>query len=90
MGLAKYYKVSGRAQGVFFRASTRDKALQLGLSGWVRNMPNGGVELLACGEESSLTELENWLWQGPRHARVSGVLVREAEPLDFHGFEVRY
>ena len=65
--------VSGRVQGVFFRASTQEVASRLGIVGYARNLPDGRVEVLACGEESALRELEAWLWEGPRYAEVSGV-----------------
>ncbi|MEA1888261.1 MAG: acylphosphatase [Pseudomonadota bacterium] len=85
------FTVSGRVQGVFFRASTRDKAQQLGLSGWVRNLHTGHVELVAYGAQKSLEELKQWLWQGPKFAKVKGV---ESEflsdiAIDVQGFEVR-
>lgn len=90
MSSCRHYKVSGLVQGVFYRAATRDKANELGLSGWVRNMPDGSVELVARGSEALLDELQSWLWQGPRHAQVTEVAVREAEAESFNGFEVRY
>jgi len=65
--------VSGRVQGVFFRASTRDRAEALGLSGHARNLPDGRVEVLACGSPAALDELEAWLWDGPSQARVDSV-----------------
>ena len=65
--------VSGRVQGVFFRASTRDQALALGVSGHARNLPDGRVEVLACGEAGAVTALCAWLQQGPPQARVSEV-----------------
>lgn len=71
--------VSGRVQGVFYRASTRAQALTLGLSGFARNLDDGRVEVLACGDLKALKELESWLWQGPPGARVSDV-VTSLEP----------
>jgi acylphosphatase len=65
--------VSGRVQGVFFRSSTQDQANQLGLSGWVRNLPDGRVEVLAQGNPDAIEELHSWLELGPRHASVSDV-----------------
>ena len=65
--------VSGRVQGVFFRASARDEARRLGLTGHARNLDDGSVEVVACGEESSLAQLERWLHTGPPHARVASV-----------------
>ncbi len=65
--------VSGRVQGVFYRASTRQKALELGICGWALNLPDGSVEVVACGEEASLERLLAWLEVGPPHARVEKV-----------------
>ncbi len=72
--LCKRYRVSGHVQGVFFRAATQEQARRLGLKGWVRNMPNGDVELLAWGDAEGLHELAAWLWQGPPMARVKKVV----------------
>ena len=66
--------VSGRVQGVFFRAATRNKAVELGLQGRARNLPDGRVEVIACGSEDRLSRLREWLWEGPTHARVSDVV----------------
>ncbi|MBS1221486.1 MAG: acylphosphatase [Proteobacteria bacterium] len=65
--------VSGRVQGVGFRYATADQALNLGVTGHVRNLPDRRVEVLACGEERAVNALRNWLWQGPGLARVSDV-----------------
>ena len=65
--------VSGRVQGVFFRASARQQAERLGVSGYARNLPNGGVEVLACGEQSMVDALREWLWTGPPAARITDV-----------------
>lgn len=71
------YVVSGRVQGVFFRASARQEAQRLGLTGWVRNLPDGRVEVLACGEQASLDQFREWLREGPPDAHVESV---EEEP----------
>lgn len=68
-----FFRVSGQVQGVFYRASTQQRARALGLTGWVRNTEDGNVELLACGTSAQLEVLERWLWQGPPAARVSQV-----------------
>lgn len=82
--------VSGQVQGVFFRASTRDEARRLGLTGWVRNLPDGRVEVLACGERPALDTLVEWLHEGPPHANVSGVEVEwQDHDAGQAGFEVR-
>jgi acylphosphatase len=65
--------VSGRVQGVFFRAHTRQKALTLGLSGRARNLPDGRVEVLVTGPPERVAALCEWLWEGPPMARVEGV-----------------
>ena len=65
--------VSGRVQGVFYRASTREQALRLGLSGHAKNRFDGCVEVLASGEAEALDALERWLLQGPPAARVEAV-----------------
>jgi acylphosphatase len=73
MSRCKRCYISGRVQGVFFRASTQQKANALGLSGYASNLSDGRVEVLACGPEASLAELESWLWEGPPAAQVSDV-----------------
>lgn len=78
--------VSGRVQGVFFRASTREQALALGLTGFARNLSDGRVEVVACGEAAALEQLIDWLHQGPPEAQVSHVAVEEAPPEEFRGF----
>jgi len=66
--------ISGRVQGVWFRASTREQAVRLGVNGYARNLADGRVEVLACGDEEALSQLQEWLWQGPRGARVDQVV----------------
>lgn len=83
------YLVSGRVQGVYFRGSTVERARQLGLDGWARNLPDGRVEVVAAGEEGRLAELASWLWRGPVAARVDGVEVEEWTQAVSGGFSVR-
>jgi acylphosphatase len=71
-------RVSGRVQGVWFRATTQQQAQRLGLTGSARNLPDGSVEVMACGEVVALAALREWLWQGPELARVTEV---SCEPL---------
>lgn len=78
MACARFF-VSGRVQGVFFRAATRERALQLGLAGHARNLADGRVEVVASGDAGSLAELDAWLHHGPPAARVESVQ-REALP----------
>jgi acylphosphatase len=78
--------VSGRVQGVWFRAATREEARRHGITGYARNLADGRVEVLACGAPDALDGLEKWLWQGPSAARVKGVdreEVDETAPADF-------
>ena len=75
---AARFLVSGKVQGVCFRAGTRDQALKLGIQGEAINLPDGRVEVRAKGEAASLDALENWLRHGPPMARVDGV---QREPM---------
>jgi acylphosphatase len=68
--------VRGRVQGVFFRASVQREARRLGLTGWVKNHPDGSVEFVAEGEEQELKELFGWAQRGPSAARVDRVDTR--------------
>ncbi len=83
--------VEGYVQGVFYRAYTEKKARQLQVFGWVRNRPNGTVEILAEGEESRVAELIRWCHTGPPGATVTRVQVEE-EPFqgEFRGFDIVY
>lgn len=78
--ICRRYLVSGRVQGVFYRASAQRYAQSMGLSGWVRNLRDGRVELLACGEASVLAELEKWLEIGPEYAKVTNIEVIMENP----------
>jgi len=82
------FLVSGRVQGVWFRAATRERALALQLQGVARNLRDGSVEVLATGADENLDALEKWLWQGPPLAKVSAV---QRQPLEagaaYTGFE---
>jgi acylphosphatase len=80
--------VSGRVQGVGFRYAAADQALNLGVTGYVRNLPDRRVEVLACGEERAVNALRNWLWQGPQLARVSDVRSETLPYQDFHDFRI--
>ena len=83
--------VSGGVQGVFYRASARARALELGIAGHARNRPDGSVEVLANGPAQALDELERWLRQGPPAARVDAVIREDLAEQDLldqdrHGF----
>lgn len=66
----RLFLIEGRVQGVFFRESTRRAAQPLGITGYAKNMEDGSVQVLACGEPGSLNRLAEWLNQGPPMARV--------------------
>ena len=75
--IARRCFVSGHVQGVFFRASTRQRANELGLSGYAINLADGRVEVLAVGEPPAVHQLVEWLHRGPPAARVTRVEVQE-------------
>ena len=79
MTICKRCRVSGKVQGVFFRASTREKAQSLQLTGHAKNLEDGSVEVIACGAAANVEALLEWLWEGPRMARVDAV---DAEDID--------
>lgn len=76
MTVARRCIVTGRVQGVFFRASTARKAAELGVAGTARNLPDGTVEVLACGSDQAVADLCEWLHEGPPAARVDDVEIR--------------
>ena len=73
--------VTGRVQGVGFRWYTREKANDLGLTGWVRNLHDGRVETAFQGDPALVAEMETWLWKGAPAARVVGVTLSEEAPV---------
>jgi acylphosphatase len=78
--------VSGRVQGVYFRAAAAAEASRLALRGFAKNLPDGRVEVVASGDLEALGELTAWLWRGPATARVDGVAVEQWDgpvPSDF-------
>lgn len=72
--IAKHYLVTGRVQRVYFRQSTLAEARRLGITGWVRNLPDGQVEAVACGEAAAMQQFEAWIRVGPPQARVDKVV----------------
>jgi len=84
------FLVSGRVQGVWFRAATRERALALQLQGVATNLADGSVEVVAVGADDALDALEKWLWQGPPLAKVSEVRRQPLEAgVDYQGFATR-
>jgi acylphosphatase len=86
--LSARFLVSGRVQGVCYRASTREQALGLGLMGYAKNLPDGRVEVLASGTAEALDRLERWLYRGPDGARVDAVTREEVTAEHLHGFHI--
>ncbi len=78
--VARRCLVAGRVQGVFFRASTRARAQQLGVTGHARNLADGRVEVLACGSAAAVQALCEWLWEGPPAAHVTAVDIQTLAP----------
>ncbi len=82
--------ISGIVQGVFFRSSTKDKAEELGITGWVRNLPDGRVEAVFEGDKENVEKMVEWCRNGPEYARVSGVeVIPEQYRGEFSGFLMR-
>jgi len=87
---AVYLEISGRVQGVYYRASMLQEAQKLGLTGWVMNRSDGSVEAMAEGNKTKLEELITWCRQGPQGARVAGVAEQwRSATNSFVGFAIR-
>ncbi|HEX7802966.1 MAG TPA: acylphosphatase [Pseudoxanthomonas sp.] len=85
---ASRFWVSGKVQGVFFRASTRQQALRLGLSGSARNLDDGRVEVIAAGQKEPLEALARWLREGPPAAEVAEIVREDWEGPVLPGFRI--
>jgi len=82
--------ISGMVQGVFFRYSTRDRAQELKINGWVRNLPDGKVEAVFEGEKENIQQMIDWCHHGPDGAAVSNVdVAREGPSGEYSGFEIK-
>ena len=88
--IARHVTVTGRVQGVFFRAWTREQAEQLGVTGWVRNCPDGRVDAHIEGEDEAVNQLIERLRRGPPAAQIADVRVWNVELCDFDDFDVRH
>lgn len=87
--MCERFVVSGRVQGVFFRASAQQRARELGLTGYAKNLPDGRVEALACGPAPAVDAFAAWLHQGPPRARVQAVTrTHAADPGPYPDFRV--
>lgn len=76
--ICKKCLVSGRVQGVFYRGTAKQRARELGVRGYARNLPDGRVEVLACGEREAVQTFVDWLWTGSSASRVTAVEVADA------------
>lgn len=90
MTTARHVRVSGRVQGVFYRAWTAEQARDLGVAGWVRNCPDGSVEALLEGTAEAVANLVERMRHGPPAARVGDVMVEPATPTGASGFAIRH
>jgi acylphosphatase len=88
--IARHLSISGRVQGVFFRAWAREQAEALGIRGWVRNTPDGHVEAHVEGDPAAVEQMVERLCGGPPAARIDAVRVWDVDTFDFDGFEVRH
>jgi acylphosphatase len=88
--VARFVRVTGLVQGVFFRAWAAEQALDLGVTGWIRNAPDGSVEAHLEGERWAVQQLVDLLHRGPPSARVSNISVEDAEIERAEQFEVRH
>ena len=86
---ARHWFIAGRVQGVWFRFFVQDKAAELGLAGWVRNLADGRVEVYAVGSPARLDQLAGALHMGPRMADVRSVEARNEEPENLTSFAIR-
>jgi acylphosphatase len=87
--VARHVSITGRVQGVFFRAWLREQANALGVTGWVRNCPDGRVDTHIEGEEAAVERLIERLHKGPPSAQVEDVHLWDVELFDYDDFEVR-
>lgn len=86
--ISKHFLVTGKVQGVWFRANTKKEADRLGLSGWVRNLPDGRVEAMICGAPQQVGQMEAWLQHGPELARVDQLQVEALPWRDYADFRI--
>ena len=88
--MSVHVRVSGRVQGVYYRAYTRDRAKSLGINGWVRNIPGGGVEAVLEGERRQVGEMLRAMKSGPAGSVVLGMELSEIEAKGYNDFEIKY
>jgi acylphosphatase len=80
--------IEGEVQGVFYRATAKEIADKIGVTGWIKNTREGNVEVMVTGDETSVQKFINWCWQGPKKAGVTNVTVTKKEEKTFTNFSV--
>jgi len=80
--------ISGKVQGVFFRASAKDEADKLGITGWVKNTFDGNVEIMATGNKILMDQFVAWCKHGPKRAVVASIIIIEKDETEFEEFSV--
>ena len=88
MNVSYIAHVKGKVQGVFFRASSQQQAIEYGLSGYARNLADGEVEVLVCGEENNVNRMLEWLNHGPPQAEVEEVKAQKVAWQDHNHFSI--
>ena len=81
--------IKGKVQGVYYRASAKEKANELGIKGWIKNTPRGHVEVMASGSKEQLEKFMEWCRQGPKYADVSDMIVTKVEQENFNDFSIK-
>jgi acylphosphatase len=87
--LGRSIRVNGKVQGVYFRQSAKEKSIELGINGWVRNEEDGSVYMEVCGNLESLDKLTEWVKDGPQQAQVTSVVTEDIQFIEFHNFMIR-
>ena len=80
--------IKGKVQGVFYRATAREKAEEFGITGWIKNTEEGYVEAVASGNDEQLQQFINWCKAGPDHAIVTGITVNKIDEQSFEKFRI--
>lgn len=88
MNVSYIAHVSGKVQGVYFRASSQQKAIDYGLSGYARNLADGDVEVLLCGEQNSVDKMLDWLKHGPPQADVADMQQKQVQWQELNYFSI--
>ena len=89
MNICRHFIISGKVQGVFFRAGTQQQARVLKITGWVRNLTDGDVEVFACGDAEKVDQLHLWLQHGPSGAVVTAVSTDDTPFESFDEFTIQ-